>query len=179
MLSQTVLNFKLESTGEKITARGGLPLYVEFFKSMNVPELLERNLPKPRGNHAYDADKHVLALSMMMYAGGEAIEHLRELREDEALLKLLDSLVKIPSSSATGKWLAKAGARGAIRGLEQVNKEIVQKMLINAGITEVTVVWDPTMIKANKRDAKMSYLGYKGLQARCSLYPRVGLCTRL
>ena len=161
MISKTVSSFKLESTKTKLTSRGGLPLYVEFFEAMNLPDLIDKNIAKPLSNRGYEAEHYILSLMMMMYAGGEAVEHVRELREDQALSSLFSDLI-IPSSSAIGKWLPRMAAREGIKALETINKELVRKAILASGLTKVTLVWDPSNIKAEKRDAKMSYLGFKG-----------------
>ncbi len=162
MISQTVCNFKVESTQTKLTSRGGLPFYIEFFKAMGLPGLIDKNMPKPLSNRGYDAEHYITSLSMMMYAGGEAVEHVRELKNDKGLASLFGDSLVIPSSSAIGKWLPRIAARGGIEALEEINKKLVRKAILKSGLTKVTVVWDPTHIKAQKRDAKMSYLGFKG-----------------
>ncbi len=48
MLSQTVLSFKLDSTQDTITAQGGLVLFGEYLRAMNLSGCLDRELPGPR-----------------------------------------------------------------------------------------------------------------------------------
>jgi hypothetical protein len=68
----------------------------------------------------------------------------------------------IPSSSAIGDWLKREAARGAVEGIERVNDEIVRRMLSKDDQESYTVIIDPTIIEADKRDAKMTYLGVRG-----------------
>ncbi len=45
IIRQTVLSFKLERTGEKVTARSGLALYAEFMRGIGLEELVDRYMP--------------------------------------------------------------------------------------------------------------------------------------
>ena len=85
MVRQTVLPFKLERTGEKITARSGLVLYAEFMRAMGVESLIDRRMPGPGSGRGFRATDYIKPLSMTLYGGGEAIEDVRELRGDQVL----------------------------------------------------------------------------------------------
>src|SRR4030043_2205773 len=101
MIRQTVLPFKLEKTEEKVTARSGLALYAEFMKGMGLEELVDRHMPRPGSGRGYKAISYIGPLSMMLYGGGEAIEEIREIREDHPLREAIQ-MEKIPSCSAIG-----------------------------------------------------------------------------
>ena len=45
--SQTVLPFKLGATDESLTAQGGLVLFGEYFRAMDVGWLIDHELPGP------------------------------------------------------------------------------------------------------------------------------------
>ena len=85
MIRQTVFPFKLERTEEKVTARSGLALYAEFMKGMRVEELVDRHMPRSGSGRGFKAISYIEPLSMMLYGGGEAIEEVREIREDHQL----------------------------------------------------------------------------------------------
>jgi hypothetical protein len=161
MIRQTVLPFKLKRTEERVTARSGLVLYGEFMGAMGVGSLIERHMPKPGSGRGFEAVRYILPLSMMLYGGGEAIEDVREIREDGSLGEVV-GFEEIPSSSAIGDWLRRMGERGGIGGMERVNDGIVRKVLRRDDSKGYTLIMDPTFIESGKREAQMTYLGFKG-----------------
>jgi hypothetical protein len=161
MIRQTVLPFKLERAEEKVTARSGLVLYAEFMKGMKLEEFVDRHMPRPGSGRGFKAISYIGPLSMMLYGGGEAIEEVREIREDHPLREAIQMEV-IPSCSAIGDWLRRMGERGGIEGMERVNDEVVKKVLKRAERKGYTLMADPTVIETEKREAQMTYLGVKG-----------------
>jgi len=53
MIQKTIFPFKLESTKNNLTARGGLALMVEFNHGIGLRELADRYLPKPGSNRGF------------------------------------------------------------------------------------------------------------------------------
>jgi hypothetical protein len=47
-MTQTILNFKLESTNEKLTPRTGVAILGEYLKGMKLEQLCNENLPKAK-----------------------------------------------------------------------------------------------------------------------------------
>jgi hypothetical protein len=161
MIRQTVMAFKLERTEEKVTARSGLVLYGEFMEAMGVDLLIERHLPKPCSGRGFEPIRYIKPLSMMLYGGGEAIEDVREVREDDSLREVV-GLEEVPSCSAIGDWLRRMGERGGIGGMERVNDGVVRRVLKRDDRRGYTLIIDPTIIESCKREAQMTYLGFKG-----------------
>lgn len=54
------------------------------------------------------------------------------------------------------------GERGGIGGMERVNDGITKKVLKKDDRKSYTLIIDPTMIESWKRQAQMTYLGFKG-----------------
>jgi hypothetical protein len=161
MIRQTVLPFKLERTEEKVTARSGLVLYGEFMKGMKLEELVDQHMPRPESGRGFRGISYIGPLSMMLYGGGEAIEEVREIREDHPLREAIQ-MARIPSCSAIGDWLRRMGQRGGIEGMERVNDGVVKKVLKREDRRGYTLMADPTVIESAKREARMTYLGVKG-----------------
>jgi len=161
MVQQTVFPFKIQRTEEKITARSGLALFAEFFQAMGVGQLAERYMPKARSGRGFEAIRYIKPLCMSMYAGGESIEDVREIREDDSLRKAVQ-WEQIPSSSATGDWLRREAQRGGVEGMEKINEEVTKQVLKRDKTKEYTLIIDPTIIESEKREAKMTYEGLKG-----------------
>lgn len=161
MVRQTILPFKLERTEERITARSGLALYAEFLKALGVEALVDQHLPTPRSGRGLQPSHYVMPVSLTLYGGGETIEDVREIRDDQTLRTALD-LQTLPSASAIGDWLKRMGSRGGLRGMAQINTAIARKVLHHDDRTAYTLLVDPTIIEAEKREAAMTYLGVKG-----------------
>jgi hypothetical protein len=160
MIRQTVLPFKLKRSRERITARSGLALFAEFFTAMGLEALIDRHMPKPGSGRGFKATSYIKPLSMMLYGGGEAIEDVREVREDS--LRGVLRLGEVPSPSAIGDWLRRMGQRGGIEGMERLNGAIAKKVLKKDDRKGYTLIIDPTVIESEKREAQMTYLGCKG-----------------
>jgi len=174
MIQQTVMPFKLKRTEERMTPRSGLVLYAEFMKAMGVDEMLSTHFPRPGSGRGYVASDYVKPLSLVLYGGGETIEDMREIREDGSLRQAIGS-GNIPSSSATGDWLRRMGQRGGICGMEKVNDSIVRKVLKKDEGEGYTLIVDPTIIESGKREARMTYLGFKGYRPVVATLKEIGL----
>lgn len=174
MIQQTVMPFKLKRTEERMTSRSGLALYAEFMKAMGADELVSKYMPKPGSGNGLEAINYVKPLSMTLYGGGETIEDVREIRNDNTLKGVI-SPGKIPSSSAIGDWLKRMGRNGGIEGMEKVNDAINTELLKRDGRKGYTLIIDPTIIEAEKRDAMMTYLGFKGYRPVISTLKETGL----
>jgi hypothetical protein len=161
MMPQTVLPFKLEMTKEKITANAGLVLLGEFCEALSLRLLLDKALPKPGSTVGYPASEFVLPMILMLNGGGQSLEDLREIRNDAALRELL-GLKKMPSADATGDWLRRMGLGKGLCGLATVNRELVRIGLMKDELSEYTLDIDATQIEAEKRDAQMTYKGERG-----------------
>jgi len=51
---------------------------------------------------------------------------------------------------------------GGVKGIARVNDGVVKKVLRREGREGYTLMADPTVIEADKREARMTYLGMKG-----------------
>ncbi len=161
MIRQTVLPFKLKRTEERITARSGLALYAEFLQAMKVETLIDRHFPRPGSGRGFTAGAYIMPLTLTQYGGGDAIDDVREIRDDRTLREAIGLRV-VPTSAAIGDWLKRMGERDGTLCMERVNDELVRTVLKKDARTGYTLIIDPTIIEAAKRDARMTYLGFKG-----------------
>ena len=65
-MAQTVLNFNVESSEEKLTPRSGTILLGEFFKAIRLDKMCNRYLPKPKSNHSYQPFEIIQPLLLML-----------------------------------------------------------------------------------------------------------------
>jgi len=165
IIRQTVLEFKVESTQEQLTAHGGLALLAEYHHGMGLRQLSDRHLPGPGSNRGYAPSTFVESLVLMLQAGGQTLEDLRELEQEAALMKLLGQ-EEIPDPDTVGDWLRRMGDpqtdQAGLHGLGQLRDLLNQRLLRHDGITEYTLDADAMQIEAEKQEAHRTYHGVKG-----------------
>jgi hypothetical protein len=152
---------KIERMEPKHTARSGLFLYTEFMNIFGVDRMILEYMPRPKSGRGYDSCAFIKPLSMLLYGGGACIEDMKEIRED-AVLRKASGIKAVPSSSAIGDWLKRISLTGGIEGMEIVNKAVTRKIIRKDKRKTYTLIVDPTIIEAEKKDAFMTYLGVKG-----------------
>ncbi len=164
-IQQTVFPFKIETTKERLTAHGGLVLMAEFNHGIGLRELTDQYLPVPGSNRGFDPSEIVDAVVLMLQGGGRSLEDLRELRDEEGLMKLIGR-DEIPEPDTVGDWLRRMGdpSRGkpGLEGLDRVRGKINERILRRDGIKEYTLDADATEIIGEKADALFTYNGDKG-----------------
>jgi len=89
MIEQSIFSFKIETTKERLTAHGGLALMAEFNHGIGLRELTDRYLPTPGSNRGFNPSEIVDAVVLMLQGGGRSLEDLRELKNEEGLMKLI------------------------------------------------------------------------------------------
>ena len=161
MVTQTVLPFKLEITRDVVTAHAGLALFGEFVHALKLPGLLDQALPAPGSPAGYQPSRFVLPLVLMLHGGGRALEDLRQIREDQALRKLL-GLGEMASADACGDWLRRMGAGPGLEALAAVNRNVLAWGLGREGGRAFTLDIDATQIVAEKQEAMPTYKGEIG-----------------
>ena len=154
-MTQTILNFKLESTNEKLTPRTGVAILGEYLKGMNLEKLCNMNLPKAKRNNGYNASQFIYPLILMLHSGGRVLEDIKEIRLDTALSTLL-KMKNIPTASAFTKYLRKHGKNGE-EGMRKINKKYLKRFLKSLKNEELILDIDATFIEAHKNTAKWSY----------------------
>jgi len=80
---------------EEVTARAGLPLVIEVSRALGLEDVMEREVVVARRQRRFsDVDK-MEAFFLLIASGGDRVEDIRILSEDEGLLSLLER--KLPS----------------------------------------------------------------------------------
>jgi len=165
MIQQTIFPFKIATTKERLTAHGGLALMAEFNHGIGLRELTDRYLPSPGSNRGYDPSEIVDAVVLMLQGGGKSLEDLRELSNEEGLMKLIGH-DEIAEPDTVGDWLRRMGdpdsGEPGLEGLDRVRGKINERMLRRDGIKEYTLDADAMEIIGEKADALFTYNGNKG-----------------
>ncbi len=161
MIKETQLRFKLGITDDEITSRAGLSVFAEFLRGFGIKELIDKHMPLPGSNRGHKAWKYIEPIMMMLYGGGRHIDDLREIVNDKALRRLL-ALKEIPSASTVGDWLKRMGSGIGMTSFKAVI-DIATKKALRLHESKGYTLWtDPTLIEAEKYEAKMTYKGFKG-----------------
>ena len=174
MIPQTIISFKLETTKEKLTAHGGLALMAEFNYGIGLTNLCDNYLPLPKSNRGYMPSVFVDTLVLMLQAGGSALEDIRELNNEEGLMKLIGRDI-VPNPDTVGDWLRRMGNDG-LTGLDKTRTAINHRLLRRDGIKEYTLDADATEIIAEKSDAVYNYKGNIGYMPMLGFLFETGIC---
>jgi hypothetical protein len=126
--------------------------------------LTDQYLPDPGSNRGFDPSEIVDAVVLMLQGGGRSLEDLRELKDEEGLMKLMGC--EIPEADTVGDWLRRMGesTRGGpgLEGLDRVRGKINERILRRDGIKEYTLDADAMEIVGEKADARFTYNGNRG-----------------
>ena len=154
-MTQSILNFKLESTNEKLTPRTGIAILGEYLKGMNLEKLCNANLPKAKRNNGYSAFEFIYPLILMLHSGGRFLDDIREIKVDKGLTALL-KIENIPTANTFSKYLRKHGIDGE-SGMRKINKKFLKRFLKSIKNEELILDIDASFIEAHKNTAKWSY----------------------
>ena len=177
---QGILPFVIRhGTGEEVTAHAGLPLVVEAMRAVRVEEGVEAQLTVAKGQRGFSATEKLEALLLLVAGGGDRIEDIRILAEDQGLLRLLDRALPSPDTlldflgafdgrqvweqrpEAEKSWVPPESA--PLAGLFEVNRGLVGRAA-GRQTTTATIDHDGTIIAAHKREAVVAYEGTRGDQ---------------
>jgi hypothetical protein len=179
MIQKTIFPFKLESTKNNLTARGGLALMAEFNHGIGLRELVDRYLPKPGSNRGFEPSVFVDTLILMLQGGGRSLEDVRELKYEKGLMKLIDN-EKIPEPDSIGDWCRRMGnlqtGQKGLKGLGEVRDKLNHRIMKRDKISVYTLDADATGIVAEKADAHYTYKGDKGYMPMLGFLFELRLC---
>ena len=88
-MTQTILEFDLATTKEKLTPRAGTIILGEYMKGLGLEKLCNTNLPLPLNHKGYNPFDFIYPLVLMLHSGGRVIDDIREIRIDSALKQSL------------------------------------------------------------------------------------------
>lgn len=158
-MTQTILDFDLTTTNERLTPRAGTIILGEYIKGLGLEDLCNTNLPLPLNHKGYNPFEFIYPLILMLHSGGRVIDDIREIKIDKALKQTLN-IKNIPTSSAIIKWLKRYGLAGVI-GIERINKVLLQRYLNRINENLILDI-DATVIEAHKSTSKYTYKMFPG-----------------
>ena len=158
-MTQSVLNFSVEATKERLTPRAGEIVFGEYLKAIGIDNLCDLHLPQPKSNRGYAPFNFIQPLLLMLHSGGKSLDDIRIIREDKAMRKLL-KLNAIPTADAVGKWLKRHGLIG-MYGVEHINRKLLKRYLKRLKKALVLDI-DASVIMSYKESAAYTYKMFPG-----------------
>lgn len=162
-----------------VTARSGLPLVVETIRALGVDKTAAEQLPEKKRDRGFAPEQKLEAIVTLLAAGGDRVEDMRVLCEDQGLQKLLGAPLPSPDTllDFLGQfhdpkcWDDRPEEKKAwvppeskgLQALDVINRELVAQGA-DRSLTQATIDHDGTIIEAHKRDAKVAYEGTRGFQ---------------
>jgi hypothetical protein len=179
-ISQGLLPFQLIQDTSKvlITSFGGIPLVMETFRALGLPQSIQRHLHLFERDGKYREADYIESFVSVFAAGGDCVDDVERLRGDEGLKKLG---LRVPSAEAA-RWFLNAFheeqlLRGRLpheafipeetewlKGLREVQRDLIRKATWKEQPWKATIDLDATVIESHKQQAYWTYLQEKGYQ---------------
>ena len=177
---------------ECLTALGCVPLLVRTLRSLDVPGNVRRQVAIKKRQGGFDEATCVESCAVLQAADGDCPGGFEALREDPGLAEMLGH--EAPSPEAARKFLyqfhdeeaicqaqqqlplgrvsAIAAENKSLRGLADVNQELVRELGRRGGQKIATADLDATIIESSKREAQPTCQGSRGYQPMLVLWGR-------
>src|SRR5271169_4558356 len=185
-----------EPIEETLTALGGIPLVVQAFRSLGLPQSVQEHVPVKERERGYDEAPFVESFVILNAAGVEGPEDFKRLRADPGRAEMIGH--ELPSPAAALQFLyafhadekiAEAQQRRLpeqiayipeetrpLEGLGQVNRDWVQRCGERCPDQRIaTVDQDATIIESHKQQALPTYEGKRGYQPMLAVWAETGL----
>jgi len=179
-ISQGLVPFYLIQDASKVlvTSFGGLPLVMETFRALGLPQGIQRHLPILQRRGKYREADYVESFVSVFAAGGDCVDDFEILRQDEGLKKLG---LRVPSPEAVRHFLNAfheenllqgrlphqafiPGETEWLEGLAAVQRDLIKKATLREQPWKATIDLDATVIESHKQQAYWTYLEEKGYQ---------------
>ncbi len=185
-----------EPATEMLTSYGGVPLVVQAFRSLGLPQAIEQHVRIKQRERGYDESTFIESFVILNAVGGECLEDFEQLRADAGLAELIGH--GMPSPEAARNFLyefhedakieeAQLRLKGeekayipeetvALQGLAAVNRQAIAEMGRRCPDQKLaTVDQDAKIIESRKREAKSTYEGSRGYQPMLAVWAETGL----
>ena len=166
---------------EVSTGWAGASLLMELFRKLELDQIASLVLPTKKTTKGLKAGQMVESFILLSALGGECVDDMKRLRNDEGLREILG--YQPPAAETARQWLDSfhdetrmlnrpvqgsfiPRESGALSGLKEVNRCYIGHWINNVKTgLEVTLDVDTQLIETTKSEAKYCYDGYKAYQA--------------
>jgi hypothetical protein len=166
---------------EVTTAWSGISLLVDLYRKLGLDQIANRVLPAKKSTKGLTSGEMLESFVLLSTLGGECVEDMQRLRNDEGLVSILGYQ---PPAPETGRqWLDRfhdeallvdrplqgsfiPAESSGLSGLRELNRHLIASYINNLkpGQT-VTLDVDTQLIETFKSEAKYCYEHYKAYQA--------------
>ena len=165
---------------EQATSWAGAGLLVELYRKAGIEMATERALPSKKSSKGLKQSQMVESFVLLSALGGDCIEDVERLRQDEGLGAMLGYCPPAPETAR--QWLDKFHDEGLMRerplqgsfipaesaalaGLKEPNRQVIWTYIdrVKPG-WQVTFDVDAHLVETAKANAQYCYEGYRALQ---------------
>lgn len=184
----------LEMTGGldvKMTPWAGVAPLIEAMRQTEVSSKADKVLPLKRSPKGLSSGQMVECFVLLSTLGGECLEDMERLRQDEALSEMLG--YGPPAPETARQWLDRFHDEGlmagrplqgsflpaesaGLTGLKEVNRHVAQAYIQNVNVSpRVTLDVDAHLVETDKAEARRCYEGFKAFQPVLVCWAETGL----
>jgi hypothetical protein len=185
-----------EPLQETLTTLGGIPLVVQAFRSLGLPQGIQERVRVKQRERGYDEATWVESFVILNAAGGECVEDFERLRQDPGLAEMIGHDLPSPRTALEFLYAFHAEEKieqaqqrrlpeqiayipeetPALEGLGLVNRDLVQRFGERASDQRMaTVDQDATIIESHKQQALPTYEGMRGYQPMLAVWAETSL----
>jgi Transposase DDE domain. len=112
---------RLKGTNEPLTVHTGLSLFYAMAETLKIPKILDSHVRVKQRDSGYPESEHILALAANAFVGGDFLDDLEALREDDAI-KMAIGRKEIPDPTTAGDFCR----RFKLGHILQINKAFAE-----------------------------------------------------
>ncbi len=178
---------------EVVTPQAGAGLLVEMYRRLGMAEAARQALPAKRSVKGLAQEQMVESFILLSALGGDCIEDMQTLREDEGLETMLG--YRVPAPETARQWLDRfhdegqleeregrtqcsflSPGSGALAALREPNRRAIEAYVDKARPGgELTLDVDACLVESQKAGAKYCYEGYRAFQSLLVQWAETGL----
>ena len=173
-----------ESGFGPVTAHGGVPVLLEYFRSSGAASIVDRDISFKRRKRGLSSSEMVESLLALWACGGEPCEDLEQLRGGDGLPLVLGHDLPAPQTARDflagfeepdlpllggGKSVVREEGL-ALRALGLANAAVISDLQKRAPCRVATIDIDATIVSSSKRAATTAYDGRRGYQPVVALW---------
>jgi len=157
---------KLKGTNEPLTVHTGLSLFYAMAETLQMPKSLDNHVQVKQRDSGYPESEHILALAANAFVGGDFLDDLEALREDDAIKRAIGRK-EIPDPTTAGDFCRRF-SRGHILQINKAFAEIEHQVYKQRkDISDLTIDVDAKVHEVygkKKQGAAKAYNGVYSLQ---------------
>lgn len=157
---------KLKGSKEPFTVHTGLSLFYAMAEALKIPKILDKHVKVKQRESGYPESEHILALAANAFVGGDFLDDLEALREDDAI-KMAIGRKEIPDPTTAGDFCRRF-TRGHILQINKAFAEVEEEVgKFRKEIKHFTIDVDAKAHEVygkKKQGAAKSYNGIYSLQ---------------